>query len=407
MRVRKISRVHEDLVDIIRKVAAVTNITNIENFVEYGTDEIDSFLSWIHKVNIKGVRDGVLVNIKVMIKWHSNPIDRKCFRASYHREYVFYEIIVPNVIKLQRGFSIIEGLKIKFPNCALASIVHDKETIAIYMSNDTRPLDRFQKIDFAHTSLVLKNLAKLHALSFALQKLYPDDFEMIRNLCAKDIQYADLESIPKCLISYYKSSINVISKPVAKAKLEVITPNILALLNKCSAPVPNYSTICHGDCWNNNILFKYQGKRPVDVLFVDYQLVRYASPVTDISYFLYMSADQKLLSKHYYQLLDIYFGTLTAVLRQCNLNIDDIYPRNIFLRHLRDYSVLGLLEALISLKITTAETEDALKITDMKYHAEEPCQYETQNQSMYVERVNGVVTDFFERNYSLDAILKQ
>ncbi|XP_039753345.1 uncharacterized protein LOC120628792 [Pararge aegeria] len=275
------------------------------------------------------------------------------------------------------------------------------------MSNDTRPLDRFQKIDFAHTSLVLKNLAKLHALSFALQKLYPDDFEMIRNLCAKDIQYADLESIPKCLISYYKSSINVISKPVAKAKLEDITPNILALLNKCSAPVPNYSTICHGDCWNNNILFKYQGKRPVDVLFVDYQLVRYASPVTDISYFLYMSADQKLLSKHYYQLLDIYFGTLTAVLRQCNLNIDDIYPRNIFLRHLRDYSVLGLLEALISLKITTAETEDALKITDMKYHAEEPCQYETQNQSMYVERVNGVVTDFFERNYSLDAILKQ
>ncbi|XP_052741503.1 uncharacterized protein LOC112055160 [Bicyclus anynana] len=235
-------------------------------------------------------------------------------------------------------------------------------------------------MDFEHTSLVIRNLAKLHALSFALQKTHPEDFELIRSLCAKDIQYADPGSIPKCLISYFKSSINVISNPVAKAKLEDITPSILALLSKCSAPAPNYSTICHGECWNNNILFKYQ--RPVDVLFVDFQLVRYASPATDISYFLYMATDPKTLSKHYHQLIDIYFGTLSAVLRQCDLNVEDVYPRSIFMKHLKDYSVLGLLEALISMKIITAEAEDALKMKSMKYHAEEPCQYETQNQPL-------------------------
>ncbi|XP_034832221.2 uncharacterized protein [Maniola hyperantus] len=407
MRVRKISRLHEDLVDIIRKVSHVTNIKNIEHFIVFGTEEIDCFLGGVHKVNIKGIRDGVLVEIRVMIKWHSNPIERECFRTSYHREYVFYEIIVPKILKLQRRCGIIEGLKIKFPNCVLASIEHDKETVVVYITSQFGSLDRFYKMDYAHAYLVIKNLAKLHALSFALQKLYPEDFGVIRNLCAKDIQYAYLGNIPKCLISYFKSSVNVISNPVAKAKLEDITPNILALLSKCSEPEPNYSTICHGDCWNNNVLFKYQGKRPVDVLFVDYQLVRYASPATDISYFLYMSTDQQFLSKHYDQLLDVYFGTLSAVLKQCNLNVEEIYPRSIFLRHLREYSVLGLIEALISMKIITAETEEALKMTEMKYHAEEPCQYETQNKSLYVERVNGVVADFFKRNYSLDAILKQ
>lgn len=145
----------------------------------------------------------------------------------------------------------------------------------------------------------------------------------------------------------------------------------------------------------------------MDVLFLDYQLVRYASPATDISYFLYMSAEQKFLSKNYDKLLDIYFGTLSAVLRQCNLNVEDVYPKRVFLSHLRDYSVLGLIEALISMKIITAETEEALKMTEMRYHGEEPCRYETQNQSAYVERVNEVVADFFDRNYSLDAVLKQ
>lgn len=258
MRVRKVSRLHDDLVNIIRKVCDITNIKNIEYFIEFGTDEIDCFLDGVHKVNIKGVRDGYAIETRIIIKWHQNLSDRECFRASYHREYVFYEVVVPKILEIQRKFDVIEGLKIKFLNCVLASIEHDKETIVLYTVNDFRILDRFHKMDFAHASLVVKNLAKLHALSFALQKHNPDEFETIQNLCAKDIQYADVGSIPTCLISYFKSSVNVISNPEIKAKLIDVTPNILQLLSKCSAPVPNYSTICHGDCWNNNILFKYQ-----------------------------------------------------------------------------------------------------------------------------------------------------
>lgn len=151
-----------------------------------------------------------------------------------------------------------------------------------------------------------------------------------------------------------------------------------------------------------------QGKRPVDVIFVDYQLVRYASPVTDISYFLYMCTDQEILCNHYDQLLNIYYGTLTAVLRQCNLEVRDIYPKDIFQKHLREYSVLGLIEAMISMKIITADTEEALKMTEMKYHLSEASGFascKTKNQAFYVERINGVVNDFFNRGYSLDALL--
>lgn len=150
-----------------------------------------------------------------------------------------------------------------------------------------------------------------------------------------------------------------------------------------------------------------QGCKPVDVIFIDYQLVRLASPVTDIAYFLYMSTDAEFLYKHYDQVLDIYYGTLTAVLRHCNLDVATIYPRSIFQKHLREYSVLGLIEALVSMMIITAPYEDALKMTEMKYehYDGEVYEDESRDNSMFVERVNGIVNDFFERNYSLDTIL--
>ena len=145
----------------------------------------------------------------------------------------------------------------------------------------------------------------------------------------------------------------------------------------------------------------------MEVIFIDYQLVRLASPVTDIAYFLYMSTDGEFLNKHYDQVLDIYYGTLTAVLRHCNLDVEEVFPRNIFQKHLNEYSVLGLIEALVSMMIITAPYEDALKMTEMKYEHcdEEVHEDESKDNSLFVERVNGIVNDFFARNYSLDAIL--
>lgn len=121
-----------------------------------------------------------------------------------------------------------------------------------------------------------------------------------------------------------------------------------------------------------------------------------------------MSTDRDFLKKHYCQVLDIYYGTLAAVLRYCDLDADKIYPRSIFQKHLRKYSVLGLIEALVAMMIITAPYEEALKMTAMKYehYDGELPQDECQEHTLFVERVNGIVSDFFERNYSLDTILK-
>ncbi|XP_060803442.1 uncharacterized protein LOC106140731 isoform X2 [Amyelois transitella] len=153
----------------------------------------------------------------------------------------------------------------------------------------------------------------------------------------------------------------------------------------------------------------FWGTKPIDVILVDYQISRFASPVTDLSYFLYMSTDEELLENHYERLINLYYKTLSAVLRQCNVNVNEIYPEDIFQEHLKKYSVLGLIEALISMKIITAESEDAIEMAKMRYDIvkELACDSESQNESLFVKRVNGVVNDFFKRGYSLDAVLEK
>ncbi|KAJ8731326.1 hypothetical protein PYW07_004490 [Mythimna separata] len=335
---------------------------------------------------------------------------RACFRESYKREFIFYEQILPKLLEVQNKIKNAEGLKIKFPNCILACAEYDKESIAVQgLKEDGFKLrDRLFKANLDYVSLVMKNLAKLHALSFVLEKTNPGEFEEIARLCHEDVQYSKPGPAPKSMSSYYEASVSAVLDEVAKDKLDRLTPDILNVLYKCTRP-DSYSTICHGDCWNNNILYKVMGRKPVEVIFVDYQLVRLASPVTDIAYFLYMSTDGEFLSKHYDQVLDIYYGTLTAVLRHCNMNVENVYPRSIFQKHLKEYSVLGLIEALVSMMIITAPYEDALKMTEMKYEHfdEDVCEDESKDNSLFVERVNGIVNDFFQRNYSLDAILEK
>lgn len=103
----------------------------------------------------------------------------------------------------------------------------------------------------------MKYLANLHELSFALKNLNPE-FNKIKKSYDKDVQYSDPEPVFKPMQCFLDASVNVISDPVAKAKLKELGPNILSVLYKCTLPVPRYSAICHGDCWNNNILYRYK-----------------------------------------------------------------------------------------------------------------------------------------------------
>jgi len=73
---------------------------------------------------------------------------------------------------------------------------------------------------------------------------------------------------------------------------------------------------CHGDCWENNLHFKYDEETgiPVEVILMDFQIFQEACPTTDIAYFLFTSASRTIRKEHEDDLLQLYHKTVCDLL---------------------------------------------------------------------------------------------
>lgn len=255
---RKISRGPPELLNIIFEIADKFHIKDVDYTLTFGCHDVDDFVDGIYKVCIRGTKEGHKVKKRFTVKWHCDPNKRAAFRKAYQREVLFYRHIVPKLLELQNAFKVIEGLKIKFPNCAIATAERGKEAIVVADDEGFMFHDRFHKLDLDHVALAMKNLAKFHALCFVLEKSQPEEFEEIKKSCYADVQYSDTENMSKCIIAYYNASVNVVADPILRKRLQDCSSDVLKILNRCVMPDTACSIICHGDCWNNNILYKYQ-----------------------------------------------------------------------------------------------------------------------------------------------------
>jgi len=82
-------------------------------------------------------------------------------------------------------------------------------------------------------------------------------------------------------------------------------------------------TICHGDPWFNNMMFTYKENGKVDdILYIDFQMVCYASPVLDMSYFLSASTTGDVRSRYIQHILTLYHTTFMTTLEKLGIHVD-------------------------------------------------------------------------------------
>lgn len=100
------------------------------------------------------------------------------------------------------------------------------------------------------------------------------------------------------------------------------------------------------------------------VAFIDWQIVRFASPLADVCYMFCMSTNQQLLESHLEQLLDLYYEALGLRMKIMGCDIKKSFPKNVFLEHFRSYMQFGLAMATGGLPIALSEPGDAKSIGD-------------------------------------------
>ncbi|KAL9698468.1 hypothetical protein quinque_001909 [Culex quinquefasciatus] len=115
-------------------------------------------------------------------------------------------------------------------------------------------------------------------------------------------------------------------------------------------PVPclydGFSVILHGDYNRNNVLFKYENDKPVDIRMFDFQENRYGTPAIDLIFFMCMSMPTGLRERFWYPLLEQYHDSLMSTLQdilKCDVNDPRLKPYSYdnFKKHLQRYGMYG------------------------------------------------------------------
>lgn len=109
-------------------------------------------------------------------------------------------------------------------------------------------------------------------------------------------------------------------------RIEAVTANVYMYQKRCVQPVEPIAIICHGDYLRNNIAYRYDDDgNAVDAMMFDFQTLRHASPMVDLSTFMSLSTGRIERDQHFWDIFRAYHETLIqSYLASTNLKVFDI-----------------------------------------------------------------------------------
>ncbi|KAF5295929.1 hypothetical protein FQR65_LT19863 [Abscondita terminalis] len=340
-----------------------------------------------------------------------NEIFRKAFatRRIYMREIFTYENILPTFRELQKNYKVPQVFD-SYPEYYSSSTTDAKEFLVM---KNVFPLgyrnhNKFKTIDFNHALLVIKRLGQFHALSFALRKKNFEAFCSLRNN-AYDIEYQpgyELTSQPMMDLygSFGLDSLDPEKDKVVYEKIQSFSQEYANVTKVAVREMfdSEHAVIVHGDFWTVNILFNYQdGGVPSDVLFLDWQFARIGSPAFDISQLLLICCNKETRNKHYHDLINAYYKSLSSFLNFFGEDANDLFPYNVLLQHLEQYSVMGLATALRIKFLLTIDDEGPSETdnpTDLQEFIMRRLELK-RHVNVYKKIMNDVITDYVNFGY--------
>lgn len=182
--------------------------------------------------------------------------------------------------------------------------------------------ERKSFLDYDHLALMMKKLGEFHAYSYEAKRTDADSFFALSGTFAEPHLFSHryycevLSVISLRGVEPLRDSPQYSSKVAELEKLMKSTNELIKRVVREGEANP-LAVLCHGDYLRNNVLFRYEKGKPVDLKMVDLATCKLTSPVVDLAMVLYINADQEMRKKHWDDLIDAYYTALR-----------DTFPKN-------------------------------------------------------------------------------
>ncbi|KAM7362934.1 uncharacterized protein ACRADG_000038 isoform 2-T2 [Cochliomyia hominivorax] len=349
---------------------------------EQGSGRGDNYTATLYRIRLTGQRKCLDDGKKQ--KWEKNLICKRLpenlqLREAYksdklfRNEVEFYTAIMPELLKFQ-ATKTDEAFK-AIPKCYYAQpdllIMEDLRIRGFEMP------DRKQGLTVKETHMVLEQVAKFHALSLAYKFENPKQMENLRKTTEEALFSNDN-------VNWYKNYYETLTKNAIKMVSDVLpedskylqlfkefaeTSSFFSRMIRLVSEESALTAFCHGDCWANNFLYRYEvtpngEKNVLEVCLVDFQLIRYSSIALDVANLLFCCTNKSMRDEHLENFIKVYTLELFRCLEVLCTSIPDFCNtaeklENIFRQELKTYGRFALGLSLDIIPISTCSSEDA------------------------------------------------
>lgn len=236
---------------------------------EDGSSKGDGYMGELFKVFIReDGREDMVILCKTL---PSHEIRKQYTISLFHREVEAYNEVLPLIKKFQLEKGIteesVEGFW-NFPKSYYAYCDMRKLEGLIIMEDlrekGFRMWNKLEPVDYEHTKLVMKQLGKMHAISFALKEQQPETFEKFKRFgdpLSQLIMYDPTKGMTRMMNGTCERAVAALDESDAfcKRKMEAIrgVTTDLYIKDAAAEEAEPYAVLGHGDCWINNMMYCY------------------------------------------------------------------------------------------------------------------------------------------------------
>ncbi|KAB0796821.1 hypothetical protein PPYR_10882 [Photinus pyralis] len=271
-------------------------------------------------------------------------------------------------------------------------------------------------VDYPHASLVMREMGRFHALSYAIRDQKPEIFDSWEDQCheyffSSSIQVPALKGITR-LVSAVVNSYPPHQREKERRALKEFAGDLSTIYKSglvVSSDDKKYAVVAHGDMELRNLLFKYghDPEHPTELCILDWQMMHLASPALDVLFFLFLSSDGELRKQYYTKLIDEYYDSLSSFLRELGSDPEVLLPFPILLEHLRKLSGFVLLIAIWLLATNMKESDDVPDFSNIDSEDVLVTMISVVPKRGYLPRIRELVSDMIEFDYPFSKLVDQ